>query len=130
VYDKILKDFIFPKSSEFNDVVIHKMLELLLKKGIDPKIDIYWMRVGEPAVHPVREGLISEYMVGRSPLEVTKPQVYPGDRYIVKSDVMQLQIHQIKKKETDIVSPTLALYLPEKYVSELTGLVVRAQEKL
>ena len=126
VFDRLLKNFMFPVESEFNNLVIQKMLDLLLKKGIDPIIDIYWMRVGAPAVHPVRDGIVSEYMVGRSPLDLSQPQIYPGDRYITKNDVMQLQIHQIKKKDTDIVSPTLALYLPESYVSQLTGFVVRA----
>lgn len=126
VFDSLIKKFIFPDESEFNNIVIQKMLDLLLKKGINPVIDIYWMRVGAPAVHPVRDGIVSEYMVGRSPLDLSKPQVYPGDRYITKKDVMQLQIHQIKKKDTDIVSPTLALYLPEDYMSLLTGFVVRA----
>ena len=84
------------------------------------------MRVGAPAVHPVSDGFVKEYMVGRSPLDLSKPQIYPGDRYITKTDVMQLQIHQIKKKGTDIVSPTLALYLPESYITQLTGFVARA----
>jgi len=126
VFNKLIKDFIFPTDSEFNGDFIRKMLESLIKKGIEPIIDIYWMRVGVPAVHPVRDGIVSEYMVGRSPLDVTKPQIYPGDRYITKKDVMQLQIHQIKKKDTEIVSPTLAIYLPENYISQITGFVVRA----
>lgn len=122
----LLQKFEFPTESLLNRFVATKLQKILKDNGIDPKIDVYWMRDGGlPATHPVIDGEVGEYMVGRRPQDKNKPQIYAGDRYITKSDRLQLQIHNIQKKDTNIVSPTLALFIPQEYMSKITDLVIR-----
>ena len=122
----LLQKFVFPSQSGLNCEVINKLHSILKAKGILSKIDVIWMRDGIPAVHPVNSGIVSEYMVGRRPQDESLPVVYKGDRYMLeKPDVMQLQIHEINKKGTDISSPTLALYIPIDYMGKITDLVIR-----
>jgi hypothetical protein len=117
---------LFPSQSELNQDVINKLLQILKAKAINPRIDVIWMRDGVPAIHPVIVGIVSEYMVGRRPQDESLPVIYAGDRYMLKKpDVMQLQIHEINKKGTDISSPTLAIYIPSEYMSKITDLVIR-----
>lgn len=124
--EQIIDKFIFPKDSKLNSLVVNKVYSLLLKNGITPKIDVIWMRDGKPAEHPVNEGIISEYMSGRRPANYDLPATYLGDRYMLEKDnVMQLQIHDIKKEGTSISSYTLALYIPKDYVSKISNLVIR-----
>ena len=126
VKEEILDRFIFPDESVLNRSLISKLLDLLKRKGIDPRIDIIWMRDGSPGLYAVVDGKINEYMVGRSSVDKSKPAKYKGDRYMfVKENVMQLQIHNIQKAGSDICSPTLALYVPKAYVNLITNLVTR-----
>jgi len=122
----IFQKFEFPSSSKLNRGVVDKLSQVLINNGVDPKIDVYWMRDGgKPAVHPVIDGEVSEYMVGRRPQDKNKPIIYNGDRYITRPNRLQLQIHRIEKKGTNIVSPTLALFIPQEYMSRITDLVIR-----
>lgn len=126
VKKEIFDKFIFPEKSKLNQALVDKLLVLLKSKGINPVIDVIWIRDGVPAVHPVSDGVVSEYMVGRRPADKTKLAKYAGDRYmLVKSDIMQLQIHEIQKKDSNICSPTIAFYVPIDYVSKITNLVIR-----
>lgn len=126
VKQEIIDKFIFPEGSKLNKAMLDKLSILMKEKGILPYIDVIWMRDGEPAKHPVIDGHISNYMVGRRPQDTTKPVVYPGDNnMLVKDDMMQLQIHLIQKKDSDECSHTLALYIPKDYVAQITNLVIR-----
>ena len=89
------------------------------------------MRDGITSKHPVNKDtkIISNYFVGRSPKDLSKPANYEGDdKEFIRPNTMQLQIHMIENKETGFVSPTLALYLPNEIISKLTGLVVRKED--
>ena len=122
----IIDNYIFPDESKLNKALIDKLSVLLKSKEIRPIIDVIWIRDGIPAVHPVIDGHISNYMSGRRPQDKTKPMIYPGDQnMLTKNDVMQLQIHLIQKKDSDECSPTLALYVPIDYVAKITNLVIR-----
>lgn len=129
VYQQVLSKFIFPSKSKLNGPLVDKLYDLITRKKINPEIDIIWMRdkLGETSDHDIdSEGKIPNYSVGRRPQDVTKPAVYQGDdNHFVKPDTMQLQIHLIKDKASAIVSPTLALYLPETVISKLTNLVIK-----
>lgn len=90
-----------------------------------PKIDVIWMRDGITSNHDVVNGYISNYMVGRRPKDITKPVRYKGDeKEFCREGVMQLQIHTIKDNITGVISPTLALYIPNDIIEKLTNLVI------
>lgn len=130
VYQDVLKKFIFPESSKLNQGILAKLCQLMKNKGLDPRIDVIWMRDGITSKHPVKKDTktISNYFVGRSPKDLSKPANYEGDdKEFIRSNTMQLQIHMIEDKATGFVSPTLAIYLPNEIISKLTGLVVQKE---
>lgn len=131
IYKDIIKKFIFPETSKINKGIFAKLYQLLQNKSLNPNIDIIWMRDGITSKHPVNKDtkIISNYFVGRSPKDLSKPANYEGDdKEFIRPNTMQLQIHMIENKETGFVSPTLALYLPNEIISKLTGLVVRKED--
>ena len=122
----ILEKFLFPERSALQREMTTKLAVLMHRKNIDPRIDVIWMRDGSYSKHDLSDGDITNYMVGRRPDDPKKPVIYAGDRYqFVKTDTMQLQIHMIKDRLTDKVSPALALYIPDKYIEKLANLVIR-----
>ena len=130
VYHDVLKNIIFPESSKLNQGILAKLCQLMKNKGLNPKIDVIWMRDGITSKHPVKKDTktISNYFVGRSPKDLSKPANYKGDdEEFIRSNTMQLQIHMIEDKATGFVSPTLAIYLPNEIISKLTGLVVQKE---
>lgn len=131
VYKDIIEKFIFPETSKINKGIFTKLYQLLQNKNLNPNIDIIWMRDGITSKHPVNKDtkIISNYFVGRSPKDLSKPANYEGDdKEFIRPNTMQLQIHMIENKETGFVSPTLALYLPNEIISKLTGLVVQKED--
>ena len=86
------------------------------------------MRDGSNSKHYIRDdGGIPNYSVGRRPDDYTQPAVYLGDdKQFVKDNTMQLQVHMIEDRNSGIVSPTLALFLPNAVIAQLTGLVIKA----
>lgn len=131
IYKDIIEKFIFPETSKINKGIFAKLYQLLQNKNLNPNIDIIWMRDGITSKHPVNKDtkIISNYFVGRSPKDLSKPANYEGDdKEFIRPNTMQLQIHMIENKETGFVSPTLALYLPNEIISKLTGLVVRKED--
>lgn len=130
VYSEILEKFIFPQASKLNKGILSKLYQLLKNKNLTPAIDVIWMRDGITSKHPVNKetNTISNYFVGRSPKDLSKPANYKGDdEEFIRPNTMQLQIHTIEDKDTGFVSPTLALYLPNEIISQLTGLVVQKE---
>lgn len=131
IYKDIIEKFIFPETSKINKGIFAKLYQLLQNKNLNPNIDIIWMRDGITSKHPVNKDtkIISNYFVGRSPKDLSKPANYEGDdKEFIRPNTMQLQIHMIENKETGFVSPTLALYLPNEIISKLTGLVVQKED--
>lgn len=130
VYDEILRRFLFPVESKLNNPLVEKLKTLLNRKGLDPLVDVIWMRddPNSTSKHPIRiDGGIPNYSVGRRPQDLSQDAIYLGDDYQFKKvDTMQLQIHMIEDTNSGIVSPTLALYLPIDVVGQLTNLVMRA----
>lgn len=125
VKKSVLDNFIFPEHSKFNNQVIDKLALNLERKDMLPKIDVIWMRDGITSNHDVVNGYISNYMVGRRPKDITKPVRYKGDeKEFCREGVMQLQIHTIKDNITGVISPTLALYIPNDIIEKLTNLVI------
>ncbi len=129
VYNCILTKFIFPKESKLNGPLLDKLAQLLDHKDLNPKLDLIWMRDNKdkPSCHTIGEdNKIPNYSVGRRPQDVTKPPKYRGDdNEFVKPDTMQLQVHMIKDNNSGIISPTLALYIPNTVISVLTNLVIK-----
>ncbi len=127
VKSNIFDKFCFPDNEKFNKSVIDKLAVLLKRKGLQPKVDIIWMRDGTFSKHIIDCGHIPNYSVGRRPKSLTKPAIYLGDDYqFVTEDTMQLQIHEILDTVTGIDSPTLALYIPKNVIEKLTNLVIPA----
>lgn len=127
VKSHIFDKFCFAAGEKFNKSVIDKLAVLLKRKGIQPKVDIIWMRDGTFSKHPIDCGHIPNYSVGRRPQSLSEPAIYLGDDYqFVSEDTMQLQIHEIQDKITGIDSPTLAFYIPKKVIEKLTNLVIQA----
>lgn len=131
VCNELLNNFLFPVTSKLNKGIFTKLVQLLKSKELNPLIDVIWMRDGITSKHPINKEtkVISNYFVGRSPKDLSKPANYEGDdTEFIRPNIMQLQIHMIEDKETRIVSPTLALYIPNEIISKLTGLVVQKVE--
>lgn len=128
IKEEITDKFLFPHGSNFNGSVVSKLVNLLQKKGLDPIVDIIWMREGITSKHDIdSDGRIPNYFVGRRPDDYSKPAVYEGDQEQFKAkDRVQLQIHMIENRETGFSSPVLALYLPISCIEKLTNLVIRS----
>lgn len=127
IVDSFLCNLKFPLDSALDESIIMKISQLLKKIGVKPKLDIIWMRDGEPGIHNMNEsGRIAEYMVGRRPSDLNKPVRYKGDRYMMNDrETFQLQIHQIKDVSTEIQSPMFAFYIPKKFIDMLSDLVIK-----
>ena len=110
--------------------MIGKLSVLLERKNLNPAVEVIWMRDkdGEFSNHTIDEfGHIPNYSVGRRPKDPSGKATYEGDDYhFVKDDVMQLQIHNIKDKNTGVSSPTLAFYIPKRVIEQLTNLVIQS----
>ena len=129
-YSEILNEFIFPSEEKLNRPLLSKLNTLLARKNLNPKVDVIWMRddKNQPSRHEIRDDYtIPNYSVGRRPQDITLPVKYAGDDYqFKKDDTMQIQIHMIQDKKTNITSPTLAIYIPKNVVEKLTNLVIKA----
>lgn len=130
VKTEILDKFCFVSGEAFNHGVIEKLSVLLERKGLNPYVEVIWMRdkEGEFSDHTIDEfGHIPNYSVGRRPKDPSRKATYEGDdKHFVKDNVMQLQIHNIKDKITGISSPTLAFYIPKNVIEQLTNLVIQS----
>lgn len=126
---EIFQQFIFPNDSKLQRDILGKLGTLLCENGEEPLVDVIWMRDAENAFsrHNIKDnGRIDNYMVGRRPEDYSKPAVYLGDLYqFVSEDKMHLQIHRIKDKNSELVSPALALYIPESFLVKINNLVTR-----
>ncbi len=107
--------------------MLTKLKTLLTEKGLNPDIEVIWMRDGNTSKHTIlKDGSIPNYSVGRRPEDSTKPAIYLGDdNQFKKNNTMQLQIHMIEDETSHIVSPTLAIYLPIEVVERLANLVIK-----
>lgn len=126
---RILNDWTFPNGSSIDKAFLDKLEEALIKSGIDPIIDIFWMRDTAHETRTLKEANgINQLFQGRNPNR-NSLTYYPGDSSMVTSDrcdVMQLQIHYIRPRnfpEINYYSPTLALYIPATYSGEMARLV-------
>ena len=130
VKSEILDKFCFVNGESFNHSVIEKLSVILKRKGLNPNVEVIWMRDkdGEFSNHTIDEfGHIPNYSVGRRPKDLSKKATYEGDDYhFRKDDIIQLQIHNIRDKITRISSPTLAFYIPKNVIEYLTNLVIQS----
>lgn len=127
VKELIFDKYCFPSEEKFNRGVIDKLGVLLKRKELNPLVDIIWMRDGGKPSEHAADGGIPNYSVGRRPKDKSKEATYLGDDYqFVDDNKMQLQIHTIKDTVTQIVSPTLAFYIPRRVIERLTNLVIGA----
>lgn len=128
VKKQIFDKFCFATNEKFNRSVVDKLAILLKRKGLQPKVDIIWMRNGTFSKHAIDCGHIPNYSVGRRPQSLSKPAIYLGDDYqFISADTMQLQIHEIQDIVTGVDSPTLAFYIPKNVIEKLTNLVIQAE---
>lgn len=130
VFDELLDKFVFPEGDSLNIHLLRKLKSLLERKGLNPKIDVIWMRddINKPSEHPVDDdGSIHNYSVGRRPKDTSRAPIYAGDdNEFKKPDTMQLQVYMIKDTRTGIISPTLSLYVPDDVVKNLANLQIRS----
>lgn len=131
IKDILIDKFIFPSEEpKLNKQIVVRLMKEMRKYNMNPMLDVIWMRdvTGNTSDHEIKEGnRIPNYSVGRRPKEKDKPEIYAGDDYQFRKDgVMQLQIHNIRDKQRDIVSPTLALYIPPDIVGKIANLIYRA----
>ena len=126
IKSELLDKFIFPLESTLNNALIDKLSVLLKRKGINPLVDVIWMRYGETSKHSVVCGHIPNYFVGRRPKDEDRPITYSGDdNHFLHGDFIQLQIHIIEDTNTGIISPTLSLFIPTSIAEKLSGLVIK-----
>jgi hypothetical protein len=128
---QVLDKFVFPaEEPKLNRQILDRLLWAADKYDLEPEMDLIWMRDadGSTSDHDIKDGnRIPNYSVGRRPKEKEKPEIYAGDDYQFRREgVMQLQIHNIRDKKRDIVSPTLALYVPQDIIDRITNLIYRA----
>ena len=131
IKEVLIDKFIFPSDEpKLNTQIVDRLMKAMNKHGMNPMLDVIWMRDAEGSTsdHEIKEGnRIPNYSVGRRPKEKSKPEIYAGDDYQFRKDgVMQLQIHNIRDKQRNIVSPTLALYIPPDVVDKIINLIYRA----
>lgn len=126
VVEELTDKFEFPRSSSLNSEIIRKLLILLKEKQIEPVVDVIWMRDGTKSVHEVCDGEVDNYMVGKRPKGEDKPIIYRGDyNEFEREGALQIQIHDIQDRSTQVSSPALALHIPKDYLEKLTNLVLR-----
>lgn len=131
VYSELLSQLTFLDKEILGEKFFRELNDALIKIGINPEVDIYWVRDIEHSTRKINEdGSIQQLFQGRNP-NISSPSYYNGDRRLVDKapDHMQLQIHFVKPTNIptiDYYSPVLALYVPDKCSDELSKLVVRA----
>lgn len=125
----VLSDWVFPSEDAIDKTFFDKLEEALIKSNIVPVIDVYWIRDISHETRTLRNGnRINQLFQGRNPNQ-NSPTYYPGDSSMVtndRCDIMQLQIHYIMPRnlsEINYYSPTLALYVPATYSSQMSRLV-------
>ena len=100
------------------------------KCGIVPEIDLFWVR---SLYHETRaiydDGTINQLFQGYSKdKRPGMPGYFPGDNRMTleRDNAMQIQIHFIRpsnRAEITFYSPTIAVYLPIRYIDKLGKLV-------
>lgn len=130
LYQDVLSKFRFPTKCNFDNDFFNNLDQIFIQSKIFPLIDVVFIRydnlnVGNRTVDA--DGNIeSGLMIGHS-------SKYVGDRKIpdYKPDIMQLQVHMIKPKNSDLdyYSPCFAFYLPPKLSEEISKYVKRLEVK-
>lgn len=125
VVDKYLSKIHFANKSNVDNSFIVALKKLLTQTNVDAKCDIVWPRsskrdgkvIQEESVHTIdANGHIPNYMVGENPN-------YPGDGYIRRGDVIEVQFHNICDRKTRKNSLTIAIYVPENYIGRMSRVV-------
>lgn len=130
LFEEVLSKFKFPSKCNFDNEFFTNLAQIFKIGKISPVIDVVFMRydnlnVGNRTVDA--DGNIeSGLMIGHS-------SKYVGDRKIpdYKPNIMQLQVHMIKPKnsEIDYYSPCFAFYLPPDLSEEISKFVKRLEVK-
>lgn len=131
LFTQILSHLHFCENEVLNASLLRELDEAFHKLGIQPIVDVYWMRDAEHQTRQINnDGSIQQLFQGRNP-NLSSPTYYKGDRSLVDQapDHIQLQIHFIKPTNipsVDFFTPAIALYIPPSIATELERLVTRA----
>ena len=133
IVNDYLSKFHFPLEAECNYTFIKKINEFLANTGEEIKCDLVWPRcekigkewVQKDSKHDVKNGKIKNYMVGQRPKGAIGDDIkYPGDRRIIRGNVIEIQFHNIYDNLTGRNSVTIALYIPSNYIGRMQNLIV------
>lgn len=120
----VLDNMIFPTECNIQNEFFDKLGEALEKCGINPIVDIVWIRDIDHETRSVEgDGYITSQMFQGYNSK------YCGDANIItpdRNEIMQLQIHYIKPKNLEYIDyycPALALYIPLEYSEKMSNLV-------
>lgn len=133
VYTELLSKLAYMNDEVLNKEYFYLLDEALLKLGLFPMVDIYWVRDIEHSTRKIKEnGEIQQLFQGRNP-NPASPTYYEGDRKLVdkQPEHIQLQIHFVKPTnlpDIEFYAPAFALYIPETCSQELSQMVVRSRE--
>lgn len=131
LFAQVLSHLHFCSDEVLNVSLLRELDEAFYKLGIQPIVDVYWMRDAEHQTRQINDdGAIQQLFQGRNP-NLSSPTYYKGDRSLVDQapNHIQLQIHFIKPTNiltVDFYAPALALYIPPSIAIELERLVTRA----
>lgn len=125
VYDNMLSKLIYPDSGlDCTDLL--KIKTGLQKAGIKGIIDILWMRDGTGEERSLYSNDKIKNLLQGSNAETGDPTFYPGDRHLVDTVKMQLQIHTVRPRNREDInwdSAVFALYIPTVYNTHLIEIV-------
>lgn len=133
IVNDYLSDFHFPVDAECSFTFIKKINEYLSNSGECILCDIVWPRcecidgkwIQKDSKHDIKNGKISNYMVGQRPKGATGDSIkYPGDRKINRGNVIEIQFHNIYDNLTGKNSITIALYMPSNYIGRMQNLII------
>lgn len=130
LFTELLSRFHFCSSEVLDFTLFTELDEAFHKLGIQPVVDVYWMRDTEHQTRHINDdGSIQQLFQGRNP-NLSSPTYYEGDRSLVNQEPrhIQLQIHFVKPSNISTVnfySPVLALYIPVEIAKQLERLVTR-----
>lgn len=131
LYEELLSKLAYVDGEILNKRYFSLLDEALVKLGLDPAVDIYWVRDEEHSTRKIlADGSVQQLFQGRNP-NLSSPLYYEGDRSLADKEPehIQLQIHFVKPTnlpEIDFYAPVLALYIPDSCARELEKLVVKA----
>ena len=126
----VLSKLSYPDDCSVDKKYIARVIQILVRTGLDRNIDIVFMRHGIGQTRQLYDdGIINQLFQGRSPnRDIDDPLYYPGDSEVnmARCNKLQLQIHMVHPRgyPDNIKNPALAIFFPLGHIMEMNKYVV------